>query len=304
MDYKSAQKAQVNFQCESCDFKCCYKRDWDRHVSSRKHKKNDEGVTKEDEKGTKNAEKFTCECGKSYFHRQGLWKHKKTCDLQEKEKEQIQEKEKSLDNEIFNFLLKENQEFKKMLIEQNQKNQELMLELAQKSGSINGNNNNNCNNTNKFNMNFFLNEKCKDAMNIMDFVDSIKLTLQDLEKTAELGYVKGLTNIIVKGLNDLDVHKRPIHCSDMKRETLYVKDNNAWEKENTEKIKVKNMVKYISRRNAKQINEWTKENKDYNDSSSKKNDKYLKLIIEANGGDDHEINKIITNVTPHIIIDK
>ena len=150
----------------------------------------------------------------------------------------------------------------------------------------------------------FLNEKCKDAMNIMDFVDSLKLTLQDLEKTAELGYVKGITNIIVKGLNELDVHKRPIHCSDSKRETLYVKDNNAWEKENAEKIRVKNMVKYISRRNAKQINEWTKENKDYNDSSSKKNDKYLKLIIEANGGDDDEINKIITNVAPHIVIDK
>ena len=300
MDDKKTAKNATDFFCEFCDFKCCKKSDFDRHLLTRKHSM----ITNGDEKAQKNAEKFTCECGKLYKCRQSLWRHKKNCGLQIKEQEQEQKQEKQLNNEIFNFLLKENQEFKKMLIEQNQKNQELMVELAKKSGSINGNNNNNCNNTNKFNMNFFLNEKCKDAMNIMDFVDSIKLTLQDLEKTAEVGYVKGLTNIIVKGLNELDVHKRPIHCSDSKRETLYVKDNNAWEKENAEKIRVKNMVKYISRRNAKQINEWTKENKGYNDSSSKKNDKYLKLIIEANGGDDDEINKIITNVAPHIVIDK
>ena len=150
----------------------------------------------------------------------------------------------------------------------------------------------------------FLNEKCKDAMNIMDFVDSLKLTLQDLEKTAELGYVKGITNIIVNGLNELDVYKRPIHCSDVKRETLYVKDNNIWEKENEEKKKITRAIKHISIKNAKQVGEWTKENKGYNDSSCKKNDKYLKIITEANGGEPEEINKIISNVSSKVTIDK
>jgi hypothetical protein len=141
-------------------------------------------------------------------------------------------------------------------------------------------------------------------MNITDFVDSLKLTLQDLEKTGELGYVKGLTNIIVNGLNELDIYKRPIHCSDVKRETMYIKDNDAWEKENSDKAKIKKMIKHISYKNAKQVGEWTKENKGYNDSSSKKSDKYLKIVSEANSGEDNEINKIISNITPTITIDK
>jgi len=176
----------------------------------------------------------------------------------------------------------------------------LVLELAQKPTTTN----NTINNKNKFNINFFLNEKCKDAMNITDFVSSLKLTLQDLEKTAELGYVKGLTNIIVNGLNELDVYKRPIHCSDAKRETLYIKDNNVWEKENEEKQKITKAIKHISIRNAKQVGEWTKENKGYNESHNKKNDKYLKIVSEANGGEPEEINKIISNVSTHITIDK
>jgi len=141
-------------------------------------------------------------------------------------------------------------------------------------------------------------------MNISDFVSSLKLTLQDLEKTAELGYVKGLTNIIVNGLNELDVYTRPIHCSDLKRETLYVKDNDSWEKDNSEKAKITRMIKHISYRNAKQVGAWTRENKGYNDPESKKNDKYMKIVSEANSGEPHEVEKIISNITPKITIDK
>jgi uncharacterized protein YxeA len=245
------------------------------------------------------AASYECECGKKYKFSQGLSKHKKTCQIFTEKKELESKKE----NELVTFLLKENQEFKQLLIEQNNKNNELILELAQKSTTTNNNNITN-NNKNKFNINFFLNEKCKDAMNITDFVSSLKLTLQDLEKTAELGYVKGLTNIIVNGLNELDVYKRPIHCSDAKRETLYIKDNNVWEKENEEKQKLTKAIKHISIRNAKQVGEWTKENKGYNDSHNKKNDKYLKIVSEANGGEPEEINKIISNVSTHITIDK
>ena len=166
--------------------------------------------------------------------------------------------------------------------------------------------NNNCNNTNnnKFNMNIFLNEKCKDALNIMDFVTSLPLNLVDLEETGKQGYVKGLSRILINGLKDIDVSKRPIHCSDLKRETLYVKDNNVWEKEDAEKKRIKNAIKYVSLKNAKQITQWTKENEGYRDSSNKKSDVYLKLVYEANGGDEDELNKIIKNITTNVTIDK
>jgi len=141
-------------------------------------------------------------------------------------------------------------------------------------------------------------------MNIMDFVDSLKLTLQDLERTAEVGYVKGISNIIVNGLNQLDVYKRPIHCSDIKRETLYIKDNDAWEKENEEKKKIIRAIRHVSIRNAKQVGEWTKSHKGYNDSSHKNSDKYLKIVSEANSGEPEEINKIISHISSKVTIDK
>ena len=277
-----------SFECKLCDFKCSKSSNFKTHLLTRKHQKktisNDLAMIS-NEKMLPDAEpqKFICDlCNKSYKDNSGLWRHKKKC--------------LKKDNDLVLLLLKENQEFKQMLLEQNKQ----LLELSSKANTTI--NNNNCNNN--FNLNVFLNEKCKDAMNIMDFVDSLKLTLQDLEKTAELGYVKGITNIIVNGLNQLDVYKRPIHCSDAKRETLYVKDNDSWEKENDEKKKITRAIRHISIKNAKQVSEWTKENKGYNDSSNKKNDKYLKIVSEANGGEPEEINKIISNVSSKVTIDK
>jgi hypothetical protein len=190
-----------------------------------------------------------------------------------------------------------------MMVEQNKQNADLqkqLLDLAKETKITTINNTNN----NKFNMNIFLNEKCKDALNIMDFVNSLQLQLQDLEKTSELGYVNGISRIFINGLKQLDVYKRPIHCSDVKRETLYVKDNDTWEKEDTDKKKITRAIRHISIRNAKQVSEWTKENKGYNDSSNKKSDKYLKIVSEANGGEPEELNKIIKNISTNVIIDK
>jgi len=299
---KKMPEISVKFVCTCCDYKSSNKYNYEKHLLTPKHKKLQESDKtlhdgdKSDAKVAKVAEFFCERCDKKYLSRNGLWLHKKTCQDSTEKKAPDSNSESSL----ITFLLKENQEFKQMLMEQNKKNNELVLELAQKPTTTN----NNITNKNKFNINFFLNEKCKDAMNITDFVSSLKLTLTDLEKTAELGYVKGLTNIIVNGLNQLDVYKRPIHCSDSKRETLYVKDNNTWEKETEEKQKITRAIKHISIRNAKQVGAWTKENKGYNDSSSKKSDKYLKIVSEANGGEPEEINKIISNVTSHITIDK
>jgi len=294
---ENSQKIAKKFYCECCDYSCSNKFDFNKHLLTRKHEKSGKSntlVIKSNTESAKvaNPESFSCKnCEKVYKSRKGLWGHNKKCIPKP-----IENEEKN-NNDLLNFLLKENQEFKQMIVEQNNK----LIELSQKSSTtINGNNN--CNN--RFNINMFLNEKCKDAMNIMDFVDSLKLTLQDLEKTAELGYVKGISNIIVNGLNQLDVYKRPIHCSDIKRETLYVKDNDAWEKENEDKKKITRAIKHISIRNAKQVGEWTRENKGYDDSMNKKSDKYLKIISEANGGEPEEINKIISNISTKVTIDK
>jgi hypothetical protein len=187
-------------------------------------------------------------------------------------------------------------------LKQNQELQKQIIEISKDRTTIIQNTTNN--NNNSFNLNIFLNEKCKDALNIQDFVNTIKLQLSDLEETGRLGYVEGLTNILVRGLKELDVHKRPIHCSDLKREVLYVKDKDEWSKEDNEKDRIKKAIKQISIRNAKQINEWTKQNQGYNDSANKKSDKYLKLVIEANSGEPEEINKIIKQVAKQVTIDK
>ena len=298
---KNAKK----YWCSSCHFECSKKSDHDRHLMTRKHKNGNPMEILETTfdlqktpKTPKTPNVVSCKfCFKEYKNKSGLWKHNKKCF----EKKEEEEEEPKKDNDLIMLLLKENQEFKQLIVEQHKQNNELqkqMIELVQKPTTIN----NNCNN--RFNLNLFLNEKCKDAMNITDFVNSLKLTLQDLEKTAELGYVKGLTNIIVNGLNELDVCKRPIHCSDLKRETIYIKDNDAWEKENDDKKKLTRAIKHISIRNAKQVGQWTKENKGYDDSSSKKSDKYLKIVSEANGGEPEEINKIISNISSKVTIDK
>lgn len=289
-----------SFFCENCNFITDNKKDYRRHLGTSKHARLSENndYTTELPKKTQKYNKFTCLCGKEYNDRAGLWRHKKICQEIEK-KEEIKN-----DNEVVLLLLKENLEFKQMMMEQNKQNIELqkqLLDLAKetKITTINNNTNNN-----KFNMNIFLNEKCKDALNIMDFVNSLQLQLQDLEKTSELGYVNGISRIFINGLKQLDVYKRPIHCSDSKRETLYVKDNDTWEKEDTDKKKITRAIRHVSIRNAKQVSEWTKENKSYSDSTSKKNDKYLKIVSEANGGEPEELNKIIKNISTIVVINK
>jgi hypothetical protein len=194
-------------------------------------------------------------------------------------------------------------------MEQNKQNIELhkqMIELAKESKVTTINNN--CNNKNKFNMNIFLNEKCKDALNIMDFIDSLQLQLKDLEETGRLGYIQGISRIFINGLKELDVSKRPIHCSDIKREVLYVKDQDAWEKDQ-EKERVRKAIRKVANKNVMQITDWIKENPDAQDFDSKKNEEYNKIIGESMGGKTDEDNrkiyqKIIRNVAKHVMIEK
>jgi hypothetical protein len=186
-----------------------------------------------------------------------------------------------------------------------------MIEIAKEKSITMNNSNNTTNNTtnNKFNLNFFLNEQCKDALNIMDFVNSLTLKLTDLENVGKLGYTEGITKIFINGLKQLDVFKRPIHCSDLKREILYIKDDNTWEKENVEKEKIKKAIKTISHNNIKQIPEWQKEYPQSTDITTKKHDQYMKIVGESMGGftteeNEKYYNKIIKNVAKEVIIEK
>jgi hypothetical protein len=195
-------------------------------------------------------------------------------------------------------LIKQNQEFKELILEQNNKMLDLMKE---KPYSIINNTN-----TNHFNMNFFLNEQCKDALNIKEFVSSIQLQLTDLENTGKLGYVNGISKIFVNGLKELDVYKRPVHCSDLKRETLYIKDENKWEKESN---KLKKAIQQLSHKNIQQIPEWIKENPSCKDITSKKNDEYLNLVHNCMAGSnteeaDENYKKIIHNISKEVVIEK
>ena len=258
-----------------------------------------------------------CNCGKKYKNRSGLWKHQKICDgikptennkligkLLEvmKEKEEAMKEKENNSSAMILELIKQNQDFKTMMIDQSNK----MIEMVKETNNFTTINN--TNNTNNFNLNMFLNEKCSNAMNIMDFVDSLKFQLDDLDNTAKLGYVNGISKIFVRGLNELDVYERPIHCSDLKRETIYIKDNNVWEKDE-DKEKVKKAIKHISGKNFKQINEWVKENPESKDVKTKKHEEYVKILTKCTGGIDNEedekfFSKIIKNITKEIVINK
>jgi len=278
------------FICEKCCFITNNKKDFRRHILTPKHL-ND----KNDNKKVPKIANYPCQCGKEYKYASGLSAHKKKCS------------EQTID---FKQLVVEQN---KIIIEQNQK----IIELSSKNSVVNTNNNsnntNNTNNTNnnnsnnKFNLNFFLNEQCKDALNITDFVKSLKLQLSDLENTGKNGFVEGISQIFIKGLKDLDIHKRPIHCSDVKRETMYVKDQNGWEKEDAEKEKLKKTIDKIAYKNITQIQTWVDNHPKCTESTSRHNDLYLNIVNESMGGADKEesnkyYEKIVKNVSKEVSI--
>jgi hypothetical protein len=298
------------FFCEKCSFITNNKKDYNKHISTRKHLRMTEGLPKNPEK----PQSFFCNCGKSYKYKQGLWKHTQKCNYINKTNEtnEIIENNEPSSNIVlmlFQEQIKENKEFKEMIIEQNKQNQELQKQLIELSGKSNSCITNNITTNNKFNLNFFLNEQCKDALNITDFINSLTLKLTDLENFSKLGFAEGISKIFIRGLKELDIYKRPIHCSDLKREVLYVKDEDKWEKENDDKKKLKNVIHHISSKNINQIPEWVKQNPTCKDSDSKKNDVYLKMISNSMCGIDKaevesNFNKIISNVVKEVIIEK
>jgi len=285
------------FTCEKCKFKCCKKSDYERHLLTLKHQNTDKILTYTDENSAKNASitnNYLCNCGKEYKHRQSLFNHKKKC------------QNKKLYNE------NDNVDLVKYLINENSELKTMILDICKNNNNLNQTNCNNTTNNNShnktFNLQFFLNETCKDAMNIMDFVDSIKIQLSDLEKVGKIGFVEGISNIIVKNLNSLDENKRPVHCTDSKREVMYVKDENKWEKENETNVKLRKAIKTVAQKNTKILSEFRTKHPDCLKSNSKVSEQYNKLVFEAFGGkgdnDSEKEDKIIKNIAKQVIIVK
>jgi hypothetical protein len=295
------QKEQIQYFCKKCDFKCFKKYNFERHILTGKHSRIHFGYILDTKKEQKEQilsyghDCYKCECGKDYKYSQGLSKHKKICTYSIESSQNIDVNNK----EIIMLLIKENSELKNMVLDVCQKIQPL-------NNTINSHNVNSHNKT--FNLNVFLNETCKDAMNITDFVESLKLQLCDLECVGKLGFVNGISNIIVKNLNSLDETKRPIHCTDAKREVLYVKDEDKWEKENEENVKLRKVIKKIANKNSRLLCDFKEKYPDCGKSESKYSDHYNKLIIEAMGGSgDNEVekeDKIIKMIAKEVVIDK
>ena len=294
-DSEKLPKVASKFYCYDCDYNTCKKSSYDKHLSTDKHKNNENDskmVVNDSEKSPKVA-KYECECGKIYKYDSGYYRHKKKC-LGENV---IIDNNEPTDKELILMLIKQNSQ----LIQQNS-------DLV-KNGTHNTTISNNTNSHNKtFNMQFFLNETCKDAMNIMDFVNSIKIQLCDLENVGKVGFVDGISSIIVKNLNLLDETKRPVHCADTKREVMYVKDENKWEKEDEDKKKIRKMIKYVTHKNTKLMKEFREKYPGCEKSESKYSNSYDKLIIEAFGGkgdnDEEKENKIIRKISKATTIDK
>jgi len=292
-------KSSDNFVCESCDYVTSRKSQYDRHLSTPKHKNTTNTTINTTNLVPKSSENFICECGKEYKHHSSLWNHKKKCDL----KYFTEPNDESVDKDkLILMLIKQNSE----LIKETSEFKNMMMEVI-KNGTHNTTTHTNSHNK-TFNLQFFLNETCKDAMNIMDFVDSIKLQLTDLENVGKLGYVDGISKIIVSNLNSLDETKRPVHCTDSKREVMYVKDEDKWEKENESKQKMRKVIKHVAHKNTKLLKDYKTKYPGCEKSESKYSEKYDKLIIEAFGGkgdnDDEKENKIIRNIAKEVTIDK
>lgn len=279
---KNAEK----YFCELCNFKCSKKSNFDKHLLTAKHKI----LTNPNEKMPKNAASFMCSCGKEYKHKSTLSKHRKNCEkINNFFSEKKEKSEKKLENKK-----EENVDYKEMFISMMNDNIEMRKTIQEMVPHMNHTTNNTTNNQ-VFNIQIFLDEKCKDALNIMDFVNSLHLQLEDLENTGKLGLVEGTTKIFLDGLKQLDLYKRPIHCTDLKKETVYVRDNDQWEKD-VKCDKMKKAISSINDMNLKQAAEWIDENPE-------KYDDYLNIMNNVTKSDiSKESEQIIKNVSKEIMV--
>ena len=302
---ESSKKVPNLFSCEKCDYNTYRKSQFDRHNLTPKHQNVYICLPKVPKVPTI-AKKYICKCKKEYSYRQSLYIHKKKCTLEVIKNENSEEKQEEIKDSIITTLIEENKSLKDFMVEQNQEFKNLILEVCKNSQITNNTLINNNNKT--FNLQFFLNEECKDAMNIMEFVDSIKLDLNDLIHVGKVGYINGISNIIIQNLKALDIYKRPVHCTDLKRETIYIKNNNIWEKETENNDLTRKSIKHIAKKNCTVLFLFKEKYPDCIYAASKYSDWYTKLTSEAFGGVEPEIriseNKIIKKILKEITISK
>ncbi len=300
---KEVDNDKVTHACLSCNYSTKNRYDYNKHMKCAKH-------LRISQMSNNCMTSFNCLCGKVFKERTGLWRHKKNCLISannevitvcEKNAVSIPEDTTKKDDNLSGAIM--------TLIKQNQELQKQLLEIAKEGKQIIHNSIVTNNNTNHFNLQVFLNETCKEALNMMDFVKLMKIELSDLEEIGRMGYSDGVSRIFVNGLKELDAHKRPIHCSDLKREILYIKEDNVWEKDNEEKTLIKQAIRCVEHKNIVQIPIWIKAHPNCVVSSNKDNTKYLKMICESTGGRDYSqiennIDKIIRNIAREVVIDK
>ena len=308
MPENKCEKMPTDFVCDKCDFKCSKMSNWNKHVMTSKH----QTIQNHTKIIQKNASAYDCVCGKSYGYSSNYYTHRKKCSVVDAKQD---------DNVLITLVsevVKSNTEIQKQNIElqkqtnelqkQNHEMQKQILEVC-KNGIVN-NSVTHVNSHNKtFNLQVFLNEDCKDAMNITDFVNSIQLQLSDIESVGKLGYVEGISNIIIKNLKALDVTKRPVHCTDPKRETIYIKDGDVWEKDEDDNKKLRKMIRSIAFRNCKNTRLFKEKYPECMKSESRYSDMYNKIIIEVMGGDPkindiEKQNKIMRKIAKEMTIDK
>ena len=292
------QKNAEYFICENCDFVCSKKSDYERHILTRKH-------TNDDKKEQKIAEKNVCICGKSFKYRQGLFVHRKTCiDYEKSNTTDGVILETEINKKIDSTTDKELKELVKELIKQNGELVKTINEIVPKIGNTNNTTNNTTMNNN-FNLNVFLNEQCKDALNISDFIDSLKITLEDLLFSKTNGISRGITDVMIKGLKELDIHKRPIHCTDIKRDIMYIKDENKWSKDDNHEM-MKNTIVKIADKERTALQQWAIDNPDWMETERKQLE-YLTMmrsICEPIENYNNYERKIIKNLGKEIQLDK
>ena len=304
---KSAEK----FSCELCDFTCSKQSNYNRHCSTQKHIE----FTKFTNVNKIKKDTHVCsQCGKEYTSRMGLWKHNKICKLSEKENISMVLDDDVMNLPIQNYIIKlveqnmalaeQNQDFKQTMIDQSNK----MLELAQNQNTTINNNNKNITN-NQFNLNVFLQQTCKDAINMSDFIDSLEINTKSLEHTGTHGYVHGISKIFMDGLRKLKLQERPIHCTDLKREVLYIKDNDTWTKDTEDNKQFKKALATVVHRNMIQIVKWEEENPETSNPESKTYEFYFEVVRQSLGGGDQDVTdrnneKILKAISKEVHIDK
>jgi hypothetical protein len=316
-----SENSEDKYYCKLCDYKCLRKQHFIQHCNTMKHLSNQVAGSEQHKKVN-----LECKCGKIYKNRTGLWRHKKTCkeeqvtlDIVEKEKNDIT----ALDIKLILELLKQNNEFKELLLTQSSQNGQIIEQVSEQNKSmmeivkscnttnniVNGNVNNNTQNT-QFNIQMYLNETCKNAMTIDEFLDYLQPTIEELEDTARLGYVEGITRIIMRGLKDLEEELRPFHCTDLKRESLFVKNpDGEWEKETDEKPLMLKFVKAVARKNFNNVNKWRQEHPNCRYHDSKSNDMFNQIMLNSTSGrtekeQQESYQKIIKNIVKEVVVDK